>query len=345
MREIASNLIDWLEDGESIALATVVRAEGPSPRSPGSRLAVTASGRMAGSVSGGCVEGAVFEIAQQVIASRAPQQLHFEVADNTGWDVGLSCGGKIDVFVEPATPAHRLVLESLVTRETVAFATHLSLGTHLVLWPDGRQTGDASLTGALQGVLRHLHSQPRCFCEWHSMDQPDGHLFLEVFAPPPRILIVGAVHIAVPLVQMAKHLGFQTRVIDPRRTFGARERFPDVDELVNAWPQDTLKPEELGPQDYVVVLSHDPKFDVPALSIALRSEAAYIGLIGSRSTQMDRHVALSADGFTAKDIARIHGPIGLDLGGREPAHIALAILAEIVAVQHGRSGGMLSSLS
>ena len=168
------------------------------------------------------------------------------------------------------------------------------------------------------------------------LSKVEGDVFLQVLAPPPTLVIVGAVHIAVPLVTLAQTLGFHVRVVDARRAFATRERFPTVDELVVAWPQDALKAESLGPQHYVVILSHDPKFDLPALQIALRSQAAYVGLIGSRSTQARRKAALREAGFAEAELARIHGPVGLDLGGREPAEIALAILAEIVAVRRGR---------
>jgi xanthine dehydrogenase accessory factor len=161
-----------------------------------------------------------------------------------------------------------------------------------------------------------------------------GDVFLEVFARPPTLTVVGAVHIAVPLVPMARHLGFHVRLVDARRAFATRERFPDVDELVVAWPQDALTLETLRPQDALVVLTHDPKFDVPALDAALRSRIGYIGLLGSSSTQAKRHAALREKGFADEDLARIHGPVGLDLGGRRPPEIAVAILAEIIASQH-----------
>jgi xanthine dehydrogenase accessory factor len=157
------------------------------------------------------------------------------------------------------------------------------------------------------------------------------------------LTIVGAVHVAVPLVRLAQELGFRVRVIDARRAFSTRERFPTADELVTAWPQDALKADGLSLRDCIVILSHDPKFDLPALEIALRSKVGYIGLIGSRGTQSKRRAALREMGFLDADLDRIHGPIGLDLGGREAAEIALAVLAEVVAVRHGRSGAKLSS--
>ena len=337
MREILDDLNRWLAAGEKIALATVVWAEGPSPRPPGSRLAVTGSGQMAGSVSGGCVEGAVFEEAQSVLSGGPPKRLRFSATDEEGWEVGLACGGTIEVYVEPLVEVHRHLLAALEAEETVALVTRLddSGSGHLLAWPDGCLEGDTTLAPEVEGIF------PEPLAERRS--RTEGDLFVQVFAPPPTIVIVGAVHVAMPLVVLAQTLGFRVRVVDARRVFATRARFPTVDELIVAWPQETLKAEELGPQHYVVILSHDPKFDLPALQISLRSRAAYVGLIGSRTTQAKRKAALREEGFGEAELARIHGPVGLDLGGRGPAEIALAILAEIVAVRHGRRGGMLSA--
>ncbi|MCP4539790.1 MAG: XdhC family protein [Chloroflexi bacterium] len=333
MQKIADDLKHWLADGEQIALATVVWAEGSSPRPLGSRMAVTKSGQMVGSVSGGCVEGAVFEEAQEMLAGRPPKRLRYGVADETGWQVGLACGGTIEVYVEPLVDIHRQLLTALEAEETVALATcldddHDRGGAHLLAWPDGRIVGDVSLVPDLAA----LFSDPAT--ELHHVDGKD--VFSQVFIPPLTLVIVGAVHVAVPLVSLAQTLGFRVQVVDARRTFATPDRFPTADELIVAWPQDALSTEKLGPQHHVVILSHDPKFDLPALQMTLRSQAAYVGLIGSRATQAKRKAALREVGFSDVELARIHGPVGLDLGGREPAEIALAILAEIVAVRHGR---------
>jgi xanthine dehydrogenase accessory factor len=333
MQQLVPDLIRWLEAGERIALATVVEAEGSSPRPPGSRLAVTASGQMVGSVSGGCVEGAVFEVAQAVLGGEPPQRLRYSVVDESGWEVGLACGGTIEVYVEPLRAVHHRLLAALRDEVIVGLATALEGDAHLLAWPDGTLAGDESLAP----LLRPLFPGPATALR----PAPGGDVFLEVFTPPPTVVIVGAVHIAMPLVTLAQTVGFRVRVIDARRTFATRERFPTADELVVAWPQDALDAERLGPQHAVVILSHDPKFDVPALEIALRSAAGYVGLIGSRSTQAKRQAALRERGFEEAELARIHGPIGLDLGGRRPEEIALAIVAEIVAVGHRRQGDPL----
>jgi len=341
VREIAASLTRWLAAGEQIALATVVWAEGSSPRPVGARMAVTGSGQMAGSVSGGCVEGAVFEEAQEVLAGGPPQRLRYSAVDETGWEVGLACGGTIEVYVEPLVEMHRRLLDALDTEDVVALATRLDSGGHLLAWPDGRLEGDRSLaphlTALFPGPAAKLGpGYAACVPGTAGVD-----VFLEVFTPPLTLVIVGAVHVGVPLVDLAHTLGFRVQVVDARRAFATRERFPTADELTVAWPQEALKAENLGPQHYVVVLTHDPKFDLPALQIALRSQASYVGLIGARTTQTKRKAALREAGFGEAELARIHGPVGLDLGGREPAEIALAIMAEIVAVRHGRRGGML----
>lgn len=335
MREILNDLNRWLAAGEKIALATVVWAEGPSPRPLGSRLAVTGSGEMVGSVSGGCVEGAVFEEAQSVLSGGPPKRLRYGVADETGWEVGLACGGAIEVYVELLAEIHHRLLTALEADETVALATRLDGGGHLLAWPDSRLEGDTALAPEMAGVFPWPLAERRA--------RTEGDLFVQVLVSSPTLVIVGAVHVAMPLVKLAQTLGFRVQVVDARRAFATRERFPTVDELVVAWPQEALKAEELGPRHYVVILSHDPKFDLPALRVALRSRAAYVGLLGSRTTQAKRKAALREEGLGEAELARIHGPVGLDLGGREPAEMALAILAQIVAVRHGRRGGMLNT--
>jgi xanthine dehydrogenase accessory factor len=328
MRAIADVLDAWLAGGRRVALATVTWAEGPSPRPVGSHMALTADGQMAGSVSGGCVEGAVFQEAQDVLARGLPKRLQYGVVDEGGWEVGLACGGKIEVFLEPLAPVHERLLAALRAAETVALVTPLGGGEHLLAWPDGRAEGNAELAAALEGAFPGPFAGRR--------GRPEGDVFVQSFARPPTLTIVGAVHLAQPLVKLAQTVGFWVRVVDARRVFATAERFPKVDELVVAWPQAGLDVEHLRPQDALVVLTHDPKFDVPALEIALRSPVGYVGLLGSPKTQSARRQALLGRGFGEADLTRIHGPVGLDLGGRTPEEIALAILAEIVAARNGR---------
>jgi len=286
-------------------------------------MAVTSSGKMTGSVSGGCVEGAVFEAAQEVLSDDAPQLLRYGAVDEQGWEVGLACGGTIEVYVEQLREIHRRLLKALLAEETVALATRLDGGGHLLAWPDGRLEGDHSLAPELSALFPGPAHELR--------RELDGGLFLDVFTRPPTLTIVGAVHIAVPLVTIARTLGFHVRVVDARRAFATEERFSQVDDLIIGWPREGLEPDYLRPRDAVVILTHDPKFDLPALEIALRSEVGYVGLLGSKSTQEKRQQALRDRGFSVEELARIHGPVGLDLGGRSPDRIALAIMAEIVS--------------
>lgn len=329
---LATEIISWLSAGERVALATVVWTAGPALRPVGSRMAVTASGRMSGSVSGGCVEGAVVEAAQEVLAGAPPRRLRYGLVEEGAFEeVGLTCGGTLEVYVEPLLEMHRRWLEAVAAGEIIGLATRLDGRGHLLADPDGPRAGDDALLPALSA----LFPGPAARLETVS----GAEVFLEVHVPPPTLVIVGAVHIAQALVALAQTVGFRTVVIDARRAFATRERFPTADELLVAWPQRALTAESLGPHHHVVILTHDPKFDLPALEVALRSRAAYIGLLGSRTTQAKRRAALRERGFTAADLSRIHGPVGLDLGGKEPAEIALAILAEIVAVRHGRAIG------
>jgi xanthine dehydrogenase accessory factor len=286
-------------------------------------MAVTASGMMTGSVSGGCVEGAVYQEAQDVLAGGPPKRLQYGIVDEEGWEAGLACGGSIEVYLEPLSAAHASVLETLAANGTVGLVTPLDGGEHLVVWPGERVEGDTALAPLLESGF------PGPLTARRSLKGRD--VFVQIYAPPPTLTIVGAVHLAQPLVGLAQILGFRVRVVDARRVFATPERFPTADELVVAWPQEGLRPEHLRPQDSVVVLTHDPKFDVPAVEIALRSPVGYIGLLGSHTTQAKRRAALAERGFSGDALARIHGPVGLDLGGREPEAIALAILAEIVA--------------
>jgi xanthine dehydrogenase accessory factor len=322
MREIAKPVSRWLDAGEAVALATVIALEGSSLRPVGSHMAVSASGEMTGSVSGGCVEGAVFEAAQDVLAGGPPQRLRYGVVDEMGWQVGLACGGTVEIYLEPLTPVHAQLLVALAEDTSVALATDLERGDHLLVWADGRMIGAERLAPLLADVFPGPCAERRA--------APQGEVFVQAFVPPPTLTIVGAVHIAQPLVRLAQVIGFRARVVDARRIFVSWERFPSADELAVAWPEEGLRPEHLRPQDAVVILTHDAKFDVPALEIALRSPVGYVGLLGSRTTQAKRRSALAERGVTEKEMDRIHGPVGLDLGGRRPEEIALAILAEVV---------------
>lgn len=311
MREVLHELNEWTREGEDIAIATVVETWGSSPRPLGSKMLVTRSGKMAGSVSNGCIEGAVFEEAQKVLKSRAPKVAAFGVADDVAFEVGLACGGHIEVFVQPLAPVHRRLI-AMLNRDDP-----LTLRTNLV-------TGEAEL---VEGTPAGSELARR-----------DGDIFIEPLRRPAQLVIIGAIHIAIPLHRLAKLMGYRVTVIDARGKFATRERFPEADELIVAWPDEAMRKLVIDNSTYVVVLTHDPKFDLPALRSVLTKAAGYIGAIGSRKTNQNRFDALRKEGFTEEQLSRVHGPIGLDLGGRGAEETALGILAEITAVRFGGSG-------
>jgi xanthine dehydrogenase accessory factor len=313
----------------AVGRAVVTGTWGSSPRQPGAALLATAGGRMAGSVSGGCVEAAVVEAIGDAIRSGTFRLLTFHVTHERAWEVGLACGGSIEVLVEPTV------------RPDVLAAARGPGGVVVPTVLEG-----AAPTGAPDPVLLETLASPsrEALASLASRvvtvpaDAGDVRVFLEVFPRQPTLLLIGAVHVAEMLVRLARPLGYRTVVADGRSGFLTRERFPDADRLICAWPEEAFR--EVGVDDAtcVCILSHDPKFDEPALELALRSPAAYVGAIGSRQTQALRRERLEQAGFSPAEVARLHGPIGLDLGGREPAEIALAILAEITAVRHGVPG-------
>ncbi len=349
MRDILDYLDNWLGKGEKIALATVVETWGSSPRGVGAKMALTTSGKIAGSVSGGCVEGAVFEAGVESLRSGRPQRLHFGVADETAWQVGLACGGQVDVFVQPLDEGvYPLLHNRVVSGKPFATLTIIGgpdallgkvmlvdnerrtpgsvpPGLEDVLWETGRQ---AMAPGG--GGSKIVHLQPE--------GQPELDVFIEVVERQPMLVIVGGVHAAMTLTELAHTMGFQTVVIDPRSAFGNSLRFPGVDRMIQAWPDEALRLVDIHERTAVAVLTHDPKIDDPALVEALNSPAFYVGALGSDTTQAKRRARLREAGINETQLARLHGPIGLKLGGRTPQEIALAIMAEIVAVQHHAEG-------
>ncbi len=311
MREVLGELNEWIGGNEEIALATVIETWGSSPRPLGSKMLVTRSGKMAGSVSNGCIEGAVFEEAQKVLKSGTPRIAAFGVADDVAFEVGLACGGHIEVFVQPLTLAHRQVVGMLNRDEPATLTTNLV-------------SGEAEVTeGTPAGT---------------EMARRDGDVFVEPFRRPAHLVIIGAIHIAIPLHRLAKLMGYRVTVVDARAKFATKERFPEADELIVAWPDEAVAKIPVDNSTYVVILTHDPKFDLPALRSVLRKDAGYIGAIGSRKTNQNRFDALRKEGFTEEELARVHGPIGLDLGSRGAEETALGILAELTAVRFGGSG-------
>ncbi len=356
MRDLLPEIAAWQEDGKRVALATVVAAWGSAPRPVGSKMALTDAGDIAGSVSGGCVEGAVFEEGQTVIASGAPKLVEYGVSQDEAWAIGLPCGGKIAVYIEALAAGDGVFKAlSLALREDrlAALATVVGgpapfLGRRLLLGADGAVVDGAVVDGAVAGSLadprleaeirrRALTRFADLSCERFALEIEGASLdvFLEVLAPRKKLVIIGAVHVAIPLVRFARELGFRTHVIDPRSAFATPERFPHADELTTEWPDEALERLGLDESTYLVLLSHDLKLDVPALERALPSPVRYIGALGSKKTHQKRLAALAETGIDAALASRIHNPIGLPLGGRRAEEMAVSILAELVAVSHG----------
>ncbi len=334
----------WRQEGKRIALATVVKVYGSAPQPLGAKMLVSEHGEMAGSVSGGCVESAVVQEALDVIRSGQARVVPFGISDEVAWNVGLACGGTIEVFVEPwlESDVFRAWEEALRGKRLVAVITRLSgpgAGRKALIYPHGTTIGHLGDDISMDALFSYVRSVTASHHpERISLPGPEGEvdLFVDVFPPPPKLIIVGAVHIAIPLVAFARELGFQTYVVDARTAFATRDRFPHVDELIIGWPEDVLPQIGLDESTYVVVLSHDEKLDNPALKVALSYPVRYVGALGSRKTHARRVAALKEMGVEEKDIARIHAPIGLDIGARRPEEIAVSIMAEIVAVHNGR---------
>ena len=351
MREISEKIKSWQREGKSIAIATNVRKDGVLLRPLGAKMAMTTTQDIAGSVTGGCIEGVVYEEAQAVIKSSAPKLLHYGVMnEEIPWEVGLSCGGSLDVFVEPLdSPQWRAIYPSLKTcleeNKLVAIATIIKgvgLGNKILVWPDGRTIGSLGEATLDADVVKWAQEQMRVQeTGWRSFGAVD--VFVDVLPPQSRMIIIGAVHIAIPLVTLAKTLGYHTIVIDPREAFATRERFPHVDELITDWPTEAL--EKLLPDEstYVVAISHDEKLDNPALKVALTNPARYVGVLGSRKNLDKRFAALRELGVTDEQLTRLQAPIGIQLGAVSPEEIALSILAAMVAARHGLLGFQSSS--
>jgi xanthine dehydrogenase accessory factor len=293
--DVLAQAAAWHADGRGVAVATVISTWGSSPRPPGSKLAVDDRGEFVGSVSGGCIEAAVVDAAHDIIRGAAPRVLEFGVADETAWSVGLACGGTIRVHVNRITPA---LLEAVRAPRPIALATRLGSGEQTLI----AATGDRA-------------------------EVVDG-VFVEPLLRPLRLVIVGAVHVAAPLATMARLAGFAVTIVEPRRAWASPVRFPD-EAIVSAWPDDAIH--ELAPdaRTAIVTLTHDPKLDDPALIAALASPAFYIGCLGSKKTHAARLERLAP-----VDATRLHGPVGLPIGARSPAEIAISILAEIVRELH-----------
>ncbi len=304
--------LDWHKAGRGVAVATVVETWGSAPRAVGSQLVIDADGAMEGSVSGGCVEGAVIMEAIGALEDGKTRLLEYGVSDDEAFAVGLACGGRIRVLVEPVGSAMPVaLLEDLVARRDqvtpVAYVTDLSTGVPRLAGQD---------------------AYPERFRLDRSGVEDDGRTFVAIHNPPLRMIIVGAVHIAQALAPMARACGYTPVIIDPRGAFGSAARFPG-ETILDDWPDEAMAKLRPDTRTAVVTLTHDPKLDDPAIMAALRSDIFYLGCLGSTRTHAKRVARLKEAGYSEQEIARIHAPVGLDIGGRQPAVIAVSIMAEV----------------
>lgn len=346
MKEVWQSLTKWRGEGKRTALVTVIGVEGAALRSAGSKMAISSTGEIEGSVSGGCVEGAVFEEAQEVLRSGNPKILSYGVSDESAWEAMLTCGGSIRLLVRSMdSSAWQQVLADvdcvLANNELAALATVVAgslAGTKMLVKADGSMPGaslDAELRASVLAAARECWQKSMPAVVDVNTSAGTQTVFIDILMPPQKLIIIGAVHIAMPLVQLARVMGFRTIIIDPRAAFVTRERFPDVDELHKQWPDVALADQVLDQGTYVVCLSHDEKIDIPALRVALESDVRYIGVLGSKKTHAHRLQSMRELDIPEATFDRIHAPIGLPIGRREPEEIALSIMAEIIAVKNG----------
>jgi xanthine dehydrogenase accessory factor len=358
VRDVLDDLLRWGRAGEPAALATVVATWSSAPRQPGAAMAVGPGGTAIGSVSGGCVEGAVYDVCREVVASGTPQTVRYGVADDDAVEVGLPCGGTIELFVEPAGfPELAVLAGEVAAGRPVALVTCVEgppggLGRHLLITPDARHgslgadrlddaavdDGRGLLAAGRTGLL-HYGPQGRRRGAWVT-------LLVNAFAPAARMLVFGATDHAAAVAGIGAFLGYRVTVCDARPVFATARRFPDADEVVVDWPHRYLAAEaaagRVDARTAVCVLTHDPKFDVPVLEVALRLPVGYVGAMGSRRTHDDRLKRLRETGLTAVALARLASPIGLDLGARTPEETAVSVAAEIIALRWGGTGDRLT---
>jgi xanthine dehydrogenase accessory factor len=338
MNDIVRDVTRWAQRGDRIAIAMVVGAKRSAPRPIGTKMAINERGEISGNVSGGCVEGAVVEIAERVLRDENAELAHFGIADSEAWGVGLPCGGEIDVWIQLYAPGP---FQDAV--RAGARAAELTLlegpraGAKLVTTADGR----FGSLGSAEADAEALNAAGELL--WTGTSARRGAVFIDVTSPPPRLLLLGAVDVAAALCTLARTLGWRPYVIDPRTRFATPGRFPDAECVFALWPQQAF--EQLGgidPATAIIALSHDPKLDDAALTVALRSPAGFVGAMGSRRAHATRLERLIQAGLDSEELDRLSAPVGLDLGASSPEETALSILAEVIAVRHGHQGGKLA---
>ena len=357
MRDILDQITKWWDSGETFGLATVVNTFRSAPLDPGAALAVSGGGEVVGSVSGGCVEGAVYELAREVCESGQPVLQTYGISDDAAFDVGLTCGGIIELFVEPVSRERFLglgdVAAAIRDEVPVAVATVISgpgvLGARRIIRA-GAATGtlgagdrlDEAVDDDARGMLAQGLTGVRHYGEHGERRLDDLSVFVQSFAPPPRMLVFGAIDFAAAVARAGKFLGYRVTVCDARPIFATHARFPDADEVIVDWPHRYLAQTPIDSRTVICVLTHDPKFDVPVLEVALRTPAGYIGAMGSRRTHDDRLARLREAGLTENELTRLRSPIGLDLGARTPEETAVSVAAELIQLRWGGSGHPLT---
>jgi len=361
LRDILDQIVKWWDSGEAFGLATVVQTFSSAPREPGAAMAVSLAGEAVGSVSGGCVEGAVYELSGEVRSTGKPVLQRYGVSDDTAFSVGLTCGGIIDIFVELLSkdeyPELGEIAAAIKAGEPVAVATVIEgpgkVGARRVIWPSDRRAPESGTLGSgerldqavdddARGMLAQGLTGVRRYGAEGERRRDELAVFVQSFAPPPRMLVFGAIDFAAAVARVGKFLGYRVTVCDARPVFATASRFPDADEVVTDWPHRYLSGISTDERTVICVLTHDPKFDVPVLRVALRVPAAYIGAMGSRRTHEDRLERLREAGMSAEEIARLRSPVGLDLGARTPEETAVAIAAELIQLRWGGSGRPLT---
>jgi xanthine dehydrogenase accessory factor len=363
VREVLEELVAQWRQGKSTAVGTVVSTYRSAPRPAGASMLVTSDERVVGSVSGGCVEGAVFELGQQVLADDTPVLQRYGVSDDDAFTIGLTCGGIIDVFVEKVDPVSFPELDevaaSVAAEEPVAVVTVVAhpdaerVGLRMVVWPD-RHSGTMGSSRAdeaiLEDVIGTLAAGRTATLHYGPEGQRRGEgmsVFVNSMQPPPRMLVFGAIDFAAAMARLGVFLGYHVTVCDARPVFATKSRFPDAHEVVVNWPHRYLRAEaeaeRIDQRTVVTVLTHDPKFDVPVLVEALRLDLAYLGAMGSRRTHKDREDRLREAGVTDEQLSKIASPIGLDLGARTPEETAVSIAAELISLRWGGSATRLAN--
>lgn len=342
MRELSAQLLRWHAQQASYAVATAVDVTGSAPRLPGATMAVNDEGAVLGSISGGCVEAAVYDLCGQVMRSGMPAWETFGYSDSDAFAVGLTCGGEVQVFVHRVTPQEYPAIEAVVRAEhPITLVRDLRTGEISAIGL--RETAGAKFEPAVVQQALGMLDAAASGVQVIGCDDDHRTVFIQSFGSQPRLIVCGATDFSAALCQVGRLLGYRVTVCDARSVFTTKARFPDADEVVVDWPHRYLGRAQVDSRTAVCVLTHDPKFDIPVLQLALRLPIGYVGAMGSRRADADRRSRLRAAGLTEFELRRLHSPIGLELGGRTPEEIAVAIAAEIVAVRRGGSTRPLSA--